>query len=334
MLPAMRALTIALALSTAVADLPAQKLDFAAAAAYSEANAGLAVLVYQKGKLVFERYQNGHKQDQPQHIFSGTKSFAPIVALVAEKEGLLTLDEKVCETITEWQGDKLREKITIRHLLNFTSGLKNNDQELHDKKAPDQYGAAIACPCTSEPGSQFEYSSNHLLVFGELLKRKLKEKRVKSSKREPVPDDFVAYLKARVLDRIDCKFASWKRDELGNPALSLGAHMTAREWGKFGLLLLHRGKHKNRQIVPKKRLAECFVGSKAKVDYGLNFWLLGAHSKRRDAPIPRDTVAAIGLFKQILIVIPSKQLVIVRLGRTGAKSSFQQREFLKILLGT
>lgn len=327
----MRALAIAIVISTTAAAIPAQKPDFTAAAAYSEENSGLAVLVYEKGKLVFERYQNGHKQDKPVHIFSGTKSFVPMVALLAEKDGLLKLDELVCKTITEWQGDKLREKITIRHLLSLTSGLKNNDKQLHKENAPDTYGASIACLCTSEPGTKFEYGSNHLLVFGELLKRKLQAKKTKSSKREPLPGDFVDYLKVRLLDRIDCKFDEWIRDEKGNPALSLGAHMTAREWGKFGQLILNRGRYKNRQIVPRKNWDECFVGSKAKPGYGLNFWLMGIHSKQSNGPIPRGTVAAIGLYKQLLIVMPSRKMVIVRLG--SKKTPFEEREFLKVMFG-
>ena len=129
MLAPMRVFAIAIAILAFASAIPGQKPDFAAAASLSEENAGLAVLVYEKGKLVFERYQNGHKQDKPVHIFSGTKSFVPMVALIAEKDGLLKLDEKVYKTITEWKGDKLREKITIRHLLNLTSGLENNDKQ-------------------------------------------------------------------------------------------------------------------------------------------------------------------------------------------------------------
>ena len=138
MLPSMRIHPFALALAIAIpaALLQAQQggtkptaheLNFAAAAEFSEENAGLAVLVYDDGQLIFEQYQNGHKQGGTQHIFSGTKSFVPMVALIAENEGLLTLEEKVCDTITEWRGDEKREQVTIRHLLNFTSGLKNID---------------------------------------------------------------------------------------------------------------------------------------------------------------------------------------------------------------
>ncbi|MCK5941856.1 MAG: serine hydrolase, partial [Planctomycetes bacterium] len=247
----------------------ATTLDFEAAAEFSEENAGLAVLVYDDGELVFERYQNGHERDKAQHIFSGTKSFAPMVALVAQGEGLLTLDEKVCETITEWRGDERKEQITIRHLLNFTSGLTNIDRDLHSMRTRDKYAASIAGECGHAPGKRFRYGSNHLMVFGELIKRKLA---AAAKDGEEHPKDFVAYLKDRVLEPIDCRCHSWLRDATGNPALPYGAYLTAREWGKFGLLVLARGKHGERQIVPAEHFDECFAGSKANPIYGLNFW--------------------------------------------------------------
>jgi CubicO group peptidase (beta-lactamase class C family) len=310
--------------------LCAQQPAFETAAKYSADNAGLAVLVYVEGKLVFEQYQNGHKQTTPQHIFSGTKSFAPIVALIAQQEGLLQLDEKVSVTITEWQGDKLREQITIRHLLNFTSGLANNDDELHSARSRDKYAAAVACEGKTAPGQRFQYGSNHLMVFGEVLRRKLAKA---STKERPLPEDFVGYLQDRVLAPIDCKFASWLRDAEGNPALPYGAFMTAREWAKFGLLVLDGGKHDGKQIVPTEHFAECFVGSKANPQYGLNFWLIGARAHRHNERIPADTVTAAGMYDQKLYLMPSQKMLVVRFGRTAAKSKFNDLGFLDSLFG-
>lgn len=310
--------------------LRAQQPAFETAAKYSADNAGLAVLVYVEGKLVFEQYQNGHKQETPQHIFSGTKSFAPIVALIAQQEGLLQLDEKVCATITEWQGDKHRECITIRHLLDFTSGLTNIDDVLHSAKTRDKYAASVACEAKAAPGQRFQYGSNHLMVFGEVLRRKLAKA---STKERPLPKDFVGYLQDRVLEPIDCEFASWLRDAEGNPALPYGAFLTAREWGKFGLLVLDGGKHDGKQIVPKQHFAECFVGSKANPEYGLNFWLIGARAHRHNDRIPADTVTAAGMYDQKLYLMPSQQMLVVRFGRTGARSKFNDLGFLDSLFG-
>lgn len=329
----MRNYSFALILLLAASPAPAQKLDTEAAAACSKQHAGLAVLVYKKNKLVFERYQNGHTPDKTQHLFSGTKSFAPMVALIAQKERLLDLDEKVCKTITEWRDDEKRQQITIRHLLNFTSGLQDIDSKLHSKtEYPDKYATAVDCPCQTAPGKEFRYGSNHLMVFGELIRRKLEAKAATRSGRK-VATDFVDYLEQHILEPIDCKHGTWLRDAKGNPALPYGAHMTAREWAKFGLLVLNRGKHKGRQIIPKKHFNECFEGSKANPNYGLNFWLIGKHESKRNKNIPADTVTAAGMFNQKLYIIPSKKLLVVRLGRTGYRKKRFDVDFLDALFG-
>lgn len=311
-----------------LAALPAQRLDPEAAADFSAAHRGLAVLVYEDGELTFERYDNGHSADKAHHIFSGTKSFAPIVALIAQREGLLELDEKVSDTITEWRGDERKERITVRHLLNFTSGLRNIDDQLHSLRAPDKYGASIACDCVREPGTRFRYGSNHLMVFGEFFERKL---RAAETDDEKLPKDFVAYLKLKVLEPIGCKYTSWLRDYKGNPALPYGAYLTAREWAKFGLLVLNRGAWQGEQIVPLEHFDECFRGSEANGRYGLNFWLIGASAHKRNARIPNDTVTAAGMRGQKLYIMPSKQLLVVRLGNTQGR--FDDVGFLTALLG-
>ncbi|MFO0419981.1 MAG: hypothetical protein ACK53T_11310, partial [Planctomycetota bacterium] len=118
-----------------------------------------------------------------------------------------------------------------------------------------------------------------------------------------------------------------------NPALPYGAFFTAREWGKFGLLVLDGGKHGEQQIVPKEHFAECFVGSKANPEYGLNFWLIGARAHRHNERIPADTVTAAGMYDQKLYLMPSQKMLVVRFGRTGVKSKFHDLGFLDSLFG-
>ena len=309
--------------------VPAQELGLRAAADYSKQHQGLAVLVYQKGRLLFEEYTHGHKAAEAHHIFSGTKSFAPMVALVAQEEGLLSLDERVADTITEWKDDERRRRITIRQLLNFTSGLRINDAELHTNATDDKYAASIACKAISEPGTKFRYGSCHLMVFGALIERKLAKLKVEPGTDQRHPRDFVDYLRARILDPIGCKDSFWLRDATDNPMLPFGAFLTAREWAKFGHLVINRGRKGKRQIVPAEHFDECFQGTKANPTYGLNFWLRGKKLHARYPNIPKDTVAASGKYKQVLYIIPSRELVIVRFGKIHVKSKFSDAGFLK-----
>jgi CubicO group peptidase (beta-lactamase class C family) len=300
---------------------------FEEACAYSTKQAGLAVLVMHKGKIIHEQYAGGHKATKAHHIYSGTKSFAPIVALIAQSEGLLTLDEPVCKTIPEWADDPRKKQITIRHLLSFTSGLSQKG----GYSAPDLYKLAVDAKVDSDAGKRFRYGSNHLRVFGELLKRKLAAS-PSTTNGSKAPVDFVGYLQAHVLDPIGMKYNFWIRDRSKNPALSYGAFVTAREWIKFGQLVEQNGKWGDQQVIPYKHLAECFVGSKANRSYGLNWWLVGPGLHRRNAEIPKDTLAAKGMYNQLLYVIPSADLVIVRFGKDRTRTRFSDHLFLGRLL--
>src|SRR3974390_1143985 len=86
--------------------------NFQRAAAYSAQYHGVSMLVMKDGKIIFEDYPNGHLASEPHELASGTKSFSGVVAIAAQEDGLLSLDEKVSQTITEWNGDSSRESIT------------------------------------------------------------------------------------------------------------------------------------------------------------------------------------------------------------------------------
>src|ERR1700759_3529222 len=105
-----------------------QPNDCARAAKYSESKRGLAMLVLQNGRTVFERYARGANPNGRWPIFSGTKSFWGLTALCAVHEGLFKLDDPVADTITEWKTDPRKSRITIRQLLNLTSGLEGASQ--------------------------------------------------------------------------------------------------------------------------------------------------------------------------------------------------------------
>jgi CubicO group peptidase (beta-lactamase class C family) len=160
---------------------------------------------------------------------------------------------------------------------------------------------------------RFQYGPIPYQIFGELMRRKLMEK----------GESVEAYMKRRILDAIGLKPARWAKDEDGNILLPRGAIMTAREWAKFGLLVLHQGRWQDRQVIPAKVLQECFVGTNANPHYGLTFWL------EKLGRAPKDLVMARGRGMQILYIVPSLELVVVQFADT---ERFNQSEFLGRLL--
>jgi len=311
---------------------PQSVASIQAAARYSAEREGDAVLVFRHDSVVFEDYQNGYDPRAPHPLASGTKTFACALAALGQADGLLDLDEPVAATLTEFRNDSLKARVTIRQLLNLTSGLQP------DLAGPngEVYAAAAGLPMVARAGTRFAYGGASLHVFGELLHSKLGG------------EDVVAYLRRRIFTPLGIDVSYWLRDRAGRPHLAGGAVMTARSWGRFGLLLLDRGRWRGRQLVPGSDLGECRRGSAANPGYGLGVWLNAPVPARPPPPgvhrvgdddrlilasdLPHDLLLAAGAGGQRLYVLPTPGLVVVRFGHNSGPE-YKDDVFLRMLLG-
>src|SRR5437868_11185521 len=313
--------------------------DCARAAKYSESKRGVAMLVLQNGQIIFEHYANGGSARQRWPIFSGTKSFWGIAALAAARDGLFKLDDPVSDTITEWKNDPRKSQITIRELLNQTDGIEGASR-LQRPSIRDRNAMAIRLSAVTEPGSAFIYSTSHIQIFSELLRRELRG------------SDVIGYFEARVSNRLGLDRLNYKKDAHGNPLPATGFELTAREWARLGELVIGDGNYDRRQIVSSLVLREAFVGSQINPAYGLTFWLNQQASNGREADMermldlrwqdaqwtnvcicrdaPADMVVGLGSGYQRLFVIPSLEAIIVR---QGSSARFSDARFLRLVLG-
>ncbi|WP_164929310.1 serine hydrolase domain-containing protein [Gloeobacter violaceus] len=308
----------------------AVQTDYRRAADYAAAYGGVGLLVIRGERIVYEQFAPGRSADTPHLLASGTKSFAGVMAAAAVQDGLLTFDERVSETITEWKSDPLKAQITVRHLLSLASGLGKAGRGGN----PVSFAQAVQAPAVSPPGRAFDYNPVNFQLFGELMRRKLAPRR----------EEPLAYLSRRVLEPIGMRIARWRTTTDGDPDLPGGAIATARDWAKFGLLLKNGGTWQGRQIVSREALAQCFVRSATNPAYGLTFWLNApSRSARpeRNNPVggagPPDLIMAAGAGGQRLYVIPSLDLVVVRQGdlrsaRGRGSGRFRDDEFIRALL--
>lgn len=312
---------------------PFQAADLTRAAAYSQAHRGDAVLVWQAGREVFAQAQSGFDLNAPHVLASGSKTFGGLLAVALQDAGLLRLDERAADTLTEWRGDARRD-ITVRQLLNFTSGLPGNVGSPIPTLNRDLSGAALAAQAVAPAGTVFTYGNAHLSAFGELVRRRTGQ--------EPE-----LALQARVLDALDIH-PTWARDRAGHDDLAGGARLSAREWGRVGQLLLQNGQWQGRAVLSAAGLSECRQGSAALSVYGLNLWLnvptngtldsgdtvpVAALNLKGDRLMPSQPVSiymAAGAGNQRLYVLPDRDAVIVRFGRGG---DWSDDAFLKLLTG-
>lgn len=296
--------------------VPAERLQ--AAAAYSAAHGGHAFLVMQNGKVLHEANTNGHAQETTHRIYSGTKAFWCLAALAAEKDGLVDLDDPVAETIQEWQEDKRRGQITVRQLLDFSSGLAPVFS-LHENTFKDRTTAALKAPASGTAGGTFTYGPASLQVWHEVLARSLRNKGQTPTR----------YLERKVLGPVGLGPQRYLPDQKWVPLLASGFTLTARQWARLGTWMLKR-----------KEMPGMVEGSAVNPAYGFGFWNNRAAEKgsaAREVEVesmlshpssagtwrnaclcrsaPPDLLACIGSYGQRLYIVPSMKLVIVRLAQ-------------------
>jgi|SRR5579864_5440283 len=254
-----------------------------------------ALVVARDGRVVDEAYAEGYDASTPHALYSGTKSFWGIAAVTAERDGILRLDERVAETFPEWNAGAWKKRVTLRNLLQLTSGIGFGGLG----SAVPTYVKALAVDLKNEPGTTFTYGGIPLQVFGAVLARKLEAQR-------QTPHE---YLRRRILDPIGMHVAKWRTLADGAHPLPTGAFVAASEWLKYGHFVCER----------RAEFAECFRGSDVNPRYGLGWWLGSPNA-------PSDLVYASGAAGQALYVIPSLQTVVVRFGNS---SSYKHDAFLK-----
>lgn len=211
-----------------------------AAAEYHLRHKPQALLITEGGETVLERYDGGFSPDDAHALYSGTKSFWGIAALLAQQERLLSLDEPV------WRG------ATIRELLSLTAGVPFGGLG----SAVPTYEKALAAEQRNAPGTTFTYGGIPLQIFGAIFAERLKPLRM-------TPHD---YLRERILLPNGIKIASWRTLKDGTHPLPTGASLTAGNWARYGSFVARE----------RARFTQAFTGSQANARYGLAWWLAPA----------------------------------------------------------
>lgn len=307
--------------------------DYAAAKAYSRERRGVSFLVLNAaGATVAEDYPNEGGPDRAWELASGTKSFCGIALAAAVKDGLLRVDQPCADVLTEWRGDALRSRITVRHLLSLTSGLQGGALG-----RPPPYAEAIATAGSAELGARFAYGPIPFQVFGEILRR-------------VTGGDPLTYYQRRIFDPIGVRPSGWRRGRDGMPHLPSGAQLTARDWGRFGVATLNGWTFGAGPTVDPTAFADNFQGTTANPGYGLSWWLLRpglrGPSPRAgltaetigEAGLTEDIVMAAGAGNQRLYLLRKRRLVVVRqasgvfAAMMGRGSNWSDGEFLQSIL--
>ncbi len=285
-----------------------------------------AVVVLYKGQIVAERYAKGYDRHTPLLGWSMTKSVTSALMGVLAKEG--KVDIKAPAPVPQWSGDD-RAKITTDALLRMSSGLGFDETygPFGDVTAmlftkPDTAGFALQSKAAAEPDKVWSYSSGTTNILSWII-------------RQTLGDDAAYHRFARraLFEPIGAWSAVMETDPSGTMVGSSFLYMNARDWARFGLLYLNDGVWQGNRILPEGWVKySCTpTGPAPQGEYGAQWWLnAGAPGNPQDRmypSLPTDVCAAQGFETQRVMVIPSRDVVIVRLGLTQKRGAFDVDAF-------
>jgi len=285
-----------------------------------------AVLVLHGGKTDAERYGEGYSARTKFVGWSMSKTVMAVLIGALAAEGRLKLDDP--PPIPAWQrpGDP-RGEITLRQLLQMRSGLRHqeNAQPIYNsgevrmlyRDGRDDMAAWVeAQPLAHDPGKVFTYSTPTGVILADIAARVLAPGAKPDARRQAV-DDFFA---SRISGPLGAYSFTAEYDAAGTLIGGSAIWATARDWSKFGEMLRHKGAVKGAQLVPRAWVDFMLRPSPAARDYGALVWLNRPSGGKRNelfaAQGPRDAFGLVGHLGQYVIVIPSRDLTIVRLGKT------------------
>jgi CubicO group peptidase (beta-lactamase class C family) len=285
---------------------------------YLELKNTKSFIILHNGKIVMENYFNGHTATTPWYWASAGKTLTATVTGIAEQEGFLNINNKVSDYLgTGWTSAPLIKEnlITNKHLLTMTSGL--NDA-LGDDVSPSnlQYVA--------NAGTRWAYHNVYV---------KLQDVVAAST-----GQTWTNYFNTKLRDKIGMTGGAWIQDG----GLSVYGS-TTRNMARFGLLALNKGKWEDTQVVPQVYMENASATSQnINLAYGYLWWLNGKASYRLPQSqiqfngklipsAPNEVYCALGKNDQKIYIVPSKKLVIIRMGEAADQTNFALTDFDEVL---
>ncbi len=289
-----------------------------------------AVVVVRDGRIVGERYGDGFSEKTPLLGWSMTKTVNAAIIGTVIRLGRIDLDEK--GLFDAWKADG-RAAISLADLMAMSSGLQFNEDygDVTDVTRmlylePDMAGYAAAKPLAGEVGKVFSYSSGTSVMLSRLWQEAVGDK-----------DEALAWPRVALFDPLGMQSAVLETDEHGTFVGSSYLYATARDWARFGQFLLQDGVWNGEPVLPDGFVKWMREKAPASAVYGRGqLWLEGPGDEDRPGAgvavgVPADTFWLEGHDGQTVAVVPSKRLVVVRLGLTPSRLGYRPQGMVAAL---
>lgn len=285
------------------------------------------VVVIKDGRLVYERYARGYDADTRHLSWSMAKSFMGALYGIAQRNGFLDINDRI--TIpADWDvPPNTLDGLSYRNLLQMSSGIRWREgyefaplrssviAMLYTHGRHDMGAFVANNGLEFVPGARFKYSSGDTNLLSALLKEKLGD------------DLYQDYPWRALFDPIGMTNVAWEQDASGTFVGSSYLYATPQDYARFGLLMLNDGVWRGNRLLPEGWVDfSCTVNS-AFVDevvngyaprqsYGAQWWLNAEDARigldRAYLDTPTDACMALGHWRQVLAILPSHNMVVVR----------------------
>ena len=273
-------------------------------------------IILVNGRIVMENYFNGHSATTPWYWASAGKTLTSTLTGIAQQEGLININNKVSDYIgTSWTSETLAQEnlITCKHLLTMTSGLDDTTDDVTPSKLIYK----------ADAGTRWAYHNVYV---------KLQDVIANAS-----GQTWPNYFNSKLRDKIGMS-GSWIQDNNNNVYWS-----TTRSMARFGLLIYNKGKWENTTILNETYFNEATNTSQnINLGYGYLWWLNGKasyHLPQSQLQLngsiipsgPNDMFMALGKNDQKIYVIPSKKMVVIRMGDAADNVNLALSDFDEVL---
>jgi CubicO group peptidase (beta-lactamase class C family) len=296
----------------------------------------VSLIVVYEGQIIHERYADGFDMTTRTRTWSTAKSIASTLIGMLVDQGRLELDEPLgFDWLPETRSPETdpRNNITLRHVLNMSSGLETVDNRgleyaigsgLSYWAGASSVAGARSRALIREPGTFWDYENYDTLLGVYAMKRALGGEK-----------EYAEFPRKALLDKIGMRNTLVSTDRFGDFVLSSQVYTNARDLARFGLLYLQNGIWNGERLISDEWIDFSRTPAPATESignmYGGQWWLVP--DSRND--VPKDAYSTSGNRGQYTIVVPTHDLVIVRRGLDYGRQGFDRwgltREIIKAI---
>jgi CubicO group peptidase (beta-lactamase class C family) len=271
-----------------------------------------ALLLVKNGKIVAESYAEGFSSESQLLGWSMGKSVTAM--MLGRLDAIKGVDFKQTELFDQWKHDD-RKNLNLIHLLQMSSGLDFDEPYVPGSDStkmlftvPSASDLALKSELILEPSTHFYYSSGTTNILARWLYQEL----------GGTPQAMFDFTYQELFTPLHMAHSTFESDSTGVLVGSSYLYSSARDWARLAQLLLNNGVWKGQPLISPDWIAQASAPNTSNNDkrYGYQFWLNAGHEELRWPNLPADAYAMQGNRSQRVMMIPSENTAIIRLGWT------------------